>query len=1016
MKTKQGLFFGFAVFALAAIFILAGCSSPTGGGGFSGDAETPVLGMQPLDLTYGDGDSTAWPLFVIANVTDGGSLSYQWFSNTVESTEGGTYVSAGAAITPPIPASGPVYYYVVVTNTNYAATGETIRTATSRAAKVEKVNEPVTHAVLPTISGHPQSGTYTVGETASLSVTASGGSPTYQWFSNTANNTDEGTLINGATGASYTPPTTSVGTVYYYVIVTNTDNNATGTKVRTVTSNAAAITVSGGGGGGGGLDSALVAKWYAYPTQVDNPDAEPLFEIDASGSLTSVANTNGEFNVTTSGGTISATVTYQGETYGAGTANYAVTGNRLALSNPMLNGAANEGLFSTLTSALQFAQIVGDTLGIGADGYYHKFDPSNPFMGTWTGGGYTLIMTAATWEIAGLAKGVYARTGNAATLTQTIYWWSFGGGSWMPEMGERPTYAATIMGTTMTATIGGTSIPFTKEAGNAAAPTISVQPEDATYGTDATAVPLTVTASADGGSLSYQWYRNTAPSASGGILIDGKTADTYTPPITTDGTLYYYVVVTNTSNGTSVTSRAAKVEKITGTVTNAATPAISVHPQGAIYGTGDTAAPLTVTADPTDGGTLSYQWYRNTANNTDEGTLINGATQANYTPSTATAGTVYYYVMVINTNNNVNGMKENITTSDVATITVNSNAATPTIYAQPQDTEYIAGAMAPPLSVTATIADAGSGGTLTYQWFSNTTPSTIAGTSIDGATLSTYMPSTAAPGTGYYYVIVTNTNNNVNGTKTMTATSRVATVTVNDGGGGSNPFVGTWTESGVTLTVTASGWEVTGIGPDTRGTYTPTGVNTAVLTPTYYWTGTTWTVVPSELATPYTVTVSGDKMTGTYGGTSFTLTKNGGGGGSVVDVEKTLVITDIPASVFTPETTDQGKVGIFLTDVSMEDILQYQEEVATAGADFANGDVKIEGTGPYTLNLPLYHPNGSINRWTGNGKYNAYIVLNNSSGAHYYSAGLVTFSDAAPTATILFSSANELVLPPLPPK
>ncbi len=55
-----------------------------------------------------------------------------------------------------------------------------------------------------------------------LSVSVAGNAPySYQWYSNTANNNTSGTPIQGATGVSYTPPSTTVGTSYYYCEVTD---------------------------------------------------------------------------------------------------------------------------------------------------------------------------------------------------------------------------------------------------------------------------------------------------------------------------------------------------------------------------------------------------------------------------------------------------------------------------------------------------------------------------------------------------------------------------------------------------------------------------------------------------------------------------------------------------------------------------------------------------------------------------------------------------------------------------
>ena len=54
--------------------------------------------------------------------------------------------------------------------------------------------------------------------------------------------------------------------------------------------------------------------------------------------------------------------------------------------------------------------------------------------------------------------------------------------------------------------------------------------------------------------------------------------------------------------------------------------------------------------------------------------------------------------------------------------------------------------------VELSVAVADGVGTPTYQWFENTTATTIGGTSITGATNATYTPDTSVSGTKYYYV------------------------------------------------------------------------------------------------------------------------------------------------------------------------------------------------------------------------------------------------------------------------
>lgn len=67
------------------------------------------------------------------------------------------------------------------------------------------------------------------------------------------------------------------------------------------------------------------------------------------------------------------------------------------------------------------------------------------------------------------------------------------------------------------------------------------------------------------------------------------------------------------------------------------------------YWTGDTATALTCAATVSDGGTLSYKWYRN-------GTYVGSGNS--YTPSTATAGQFAYYCIVTNTLTGASGFSD----------------------------------------------------------------------------------------------------------------------------------------------------------------------------------------------------------------------------------------------------------------------------------------------------------------------------------------------------------------------
>jgi formylglycine-generating enzyme required for sulfatase activity len=61
----------------------------------------------------------------------------------------------------------------------------------------------------------------------------------------------------------------------------------------------------------------------------------------------------------------------------------------------------------------------------------------------------------------------------------------------------------------------------------------------------------------DGGTLSYQWYSNKTDSTTGGTPINGETNSSYALPTDDAGTVYYYVVITNTiSSATGVKTAA----------------------------------------------------------------------------------------------------------------------------------------------------------------------------------------------------------------------------------------------------------------------------------------------------------------------------------------------------------------------------------------------------------------------------------------------------------------------------
>jgi hypothetical protein len=170
------------------------------------------------------------------------------------------------------------------------------------------------------------------------------------------------------------------------------------------------------------------------------------------------------------------------------------------------------------------------------------------------------------------------------------------------------------------------------------APSITTQPQDTTI-FSGQAATLTVTAS--GSSLSYQWYQGTSGDTSTPVGTD--SASFTTPALTTDTS--YWVRVSNPGGN---------ADSDTATVTVQGAPVITTQPQSQIIASGQTAD-LSVVAS---GSSLSYQWYQGVSGDTS--TPV-GTDSASFTTPALTADTSYW-VRVSNPAGNAD--------SDTATVTV----------------------------------------------------------------------------------------------------------------------------------------------------------------------------------------------------------------------------------------------------------------------------------------------------------------------------------------------------------
>jgi hypothetical protein len=170
----------------------------------------------------------------MATVSDGGTPAYQWYSNTTASNTGGSIISGATSASFDIPtglSAGTYYYYCMVNANNAVSVASNVATV-----KVESIPAPVI-----TINTQPQANTTvtagSISGSLSIYVSVSGGvAPAFQWYSNTTADNTGGSIIPGATSASFAIPTgLSAGTYYYYCVI-----NAGGVSVA---SNVATVTV-----------------------------------------------------------------------------------------------------------------------------------------------------------------------------------------------------------------------------------------------------------------------------------------------------------------------------------------------------------------------------------------------------------------------------------------------------------------------------------------------------------------------------------------------------------------------------------------------------------------------------------------------------------------------------------------------------------------------------------------------------------------------------------------------------
>ncbi|MEW4924709.1 PKD domain-containing protein [Algibacter sp. 2305UL17-15] len=474
--------------------------------------EIPTLTNTDLTQTICSGTDTA-PVNLTSDVT---GTTYTWTA------------TAPAGVTGFIPnGNSDVIPAQTIFNSNTTSEDVTFTiTPSNGTCAGASVNLVITVDPAPAYTTQPQSEIICLnGPINQLSVAVNGpGTPTYQWYSNTVNNTTTGTAISGETNATYTPPNNPVGIVYYYVIASFTS----GAGCNEITSNVATIEIVDG-------------------IQIDtNPIATQ--SICVGGDVTT------DLSVTHSGGT--GTVTYQW---------YSNTTNSNTGGTPIAGATGINYQPPTFTTSGTYYYYI--TISISGSGCAPiTSDVSevvvldDPIISSQPVVSQTLCQGTTPQDLE------VTVTGGLGTL-YTYQWYS--------NPTNSNTGGALISGATNstysppTASVGtlyyyveitqpgpGCSVVSdTSEVIINQAPTITTQPISETVCFGETFNTLSVGYSNGVGTPTYQWYSNTVNDATTGTAIGGETGTTYTPPSGTVGTIYYYVIITFSSGGcTEITS------------------------------------------------------------------------------------------------------------------------------------------------------------------------------------------------------------------------------------------------------------------------------------------------------------------------------------------------------------------------------------------------------------------------------------------------------------------------------
>jgi hypothetical protein len=469
----------------------------------------------------------------------GTGLTYQWYSNIINSNIGGTSVGAGSGgqtntFTPPTTSAGTTYYYCVVTGTCGTATSAAVTVIVTAAPVVAAIGGGAASVCVGSTTAAFTDGTAggvwsVTNGTGSATISAGGvvtgvtpGSVTVNYSKTSGGCTTTVTAaltVNGTAVAAIGGGAASV--CVGSTTAAFTDASAGGTW--SITNGTGSATISAGGVATGVTPGSATVNYVVVSGGCTNSvttaltiNGTVIAAIGGGAASVCMGSTTAAFTDATAGGTWSITNGTGSATISAGGVATGVTAGSVTVNYTIVSG----GCTNVVTYALTVNSNVVAAIGGGAASVC--MGSTTPAFTDATAGGTWSITNgtgSATISAGGVATGV---TAGSVTVNYTV-----GSGSCT----NVATYALTVTGCSGTPT------------GGAAEPSV-------TAGCASYASTITLSGSSTGCGVTYQWQ--SSPDNTTWTNIGGATSLTYNATITSS--IYYHCIVTCSGSGLTATS------------------------------------------------------------------------------------------------------------------------------------------------------------------------------------------------------------------------------------------------------------------------------------------------------------------------------------------------------------------------------------------------------------------------------------------------------------------------------